>query len=775
LLTVVGAASALAQDVCGELPVTQATETIRHTSAGGQDLTAILTQISADFSAPITHTAGGTKLIAMQQYFRSLPVIGGRLSVRYDNADRPTSIQGVRKTVADSVPTTAAIEPGEAIVAVADWLQANVAPPGQLLDPVQPAVSELAIHVDDQGISRLVYRIVQPTWKAVGFGGTYAALVDAGTGSLLTTPTDINQYSGSPKGPLGRIYKSGNPMAGLDRPKLKDSDAIPLSAYRNVVLEHLFSPSELIGQYVDMVALTSYPATPVDGDFLFRRNADDPAEGAKLDAVMAYYHIDQAQQFLQRNGAAIELQRSIRVNVNGSTGSQSFYSPAEDFIMLSSGGVDAGEDAEAILHEYFHAVQEWANPGVWQGASNPGVCAGTQAMAEGFSDFFATQLTNQKPPFRFLVAEWAATTQGQPARDLRATYRYPEESTGDEYHDGNLWTGALKDIYQRMTTAAIPLFLDTMALIEPNATFTDGAHLILQSAKQRAYPAARLKSLVQAFSRRGILGSDLEVTIMPPPDQVKAGLEFSYDITFIVANHGPEAATAGSLTGKFGKPGRLLSAPQNCQITENTFECALQTLESGAETSITLTMAGANPGRARVAANAQLAGYSDDSVDPGHWALLDRNPANNSAAATVRVVDWCADVSGTWNGFESLNLVCRIPERVVLDTYIENSAPIEIRQTGCKISWRIPGGFGRSGTVKRNRVSASGTLAKIVSSPGLSIQFYNNKIILQGTYSDQSIDNLKARAVVNGKGCAGDQCRNFSCSTPGGISVSLTR
>ena len=56
--------------------------------------------------------------------------------------------------------------------------------------------------------------------------------------------------------------------------------------------------------------------------------------------------------------------RPIKVNVNGRIDEDnSFYSPGTKALTFGRGGVDDAEDAEIILHEYGHSIQDNQVPG----------------------------------------------------------------------------------------------------------------------------------------------------------------------------------------------------------------------------------------------------------------------------------------------------------------------------------------------------------------------------------------------------------------------------
>src|SRR4029079_14126856 len=83
------------------------------------------------------------------------------------------------------------------------------------------------------------------------------------------------------------------------------------------------------------------------------------------------------------------LNKSIPVNTDGTTDDQSFYSPVSKSLTFGTGGVDDAEDAEIILHEYGHAIQDNQVPGF--GGSKE-----SAAMGEGFGDYLAASFFSDK-------------------------------------------------------------------------------------------------------------------------------------------------------------------------------------------------------------------------------------------------------------------------------------------------------------------------------------------------------------------------------------------
>lgn len=84
---------------------------------------------------------------------------------------------------------------------------------------------------------------------------------------------------------------------------------------------------------------------------------------------MAYHWVTQAQRYIQSLGfgstlpAVNKRQQLLRINQFG--GDNSFYREGTGklTITLGKGGVDDAEDAEVIVHEYGHSVQDNQVPG----------------------------------------------------------------------------------------------------------------------------------------------------------------------------------------------------------------------------------------------------------------------------------------------------------------------------------------------------------------------------------------------------------------------------
>ena len=108
---------------------------------------------------------------------------------------------------------------------------------------------------------------------------------------------------------------------------------------------------------------------------------------------MGYYWVTTAQEYLQHLGFGSTLrpvnQRQIELRINQFGGDNSFFREDKANITLGKGGVDDAEDAEVIVHEYGHSVQDAQVPGF-------GTTLESGAIGEAFSDYLAVVVTSWK-------------------------------------------------------------------------------------------------------------------------------------------------------------------------------------------------------------------------------------------------------------------------------------------------------------------------------------------------------------------------------------------
>ena len=304
----------------------------------------------------------------------------------------------------------------------------------------------------------------------------------------------------------GRVFLP-NPVADLQNQSLtdqKDADYAALQpAYHGVTLTNLDGSGFLSGDWANVRSETGDPAFSSTGAFLYKRDDD------RFEQVMGYYWITEAQKYIQSLGFGVTRRpvnkesQDIRINQLGIDNSYSW--DKHDVVRFGKGGVDDAEDAEVILHEYGHAMQDSQQTPFGFGASTE---AGS--IGEGFADYWAVTVSNviAPTPDAPCVADWDSvsytSTIPHCLRRTDLNLHYPGDLNGRVHHDGQIWSRALWDIRKALG----PVKADTIILEGqfdmPDPTMPELAQSTVAAA-QRLYGAGAAAATRKAFEARGIL------------------------------------------------------------------------------------------------------------------------------------------------------------------------------------------------------------------------------------------------------------------------------
>src|SRR4051794_5697664 len=235
-----------------------------------------------------------------------------------------------------------------------------------------------------------------------------------------------------------------NPVADLGLQTLtdqKDSDyfsALYPQAYHRVTLTDLDASGTLSGTYAKVVTETGTPARDAGAGFVFTRDQDE------FEQTMAYHWVTQAQRYIQSLGFTNVDNRQQELRINQFGGDNSFYRNGfkKLSITLGKGGVDDAEDAEVIVHEYGHSVQDDQVPGF-------GTTLEAGSIGEGFGDYLAGTVSAHYAPTadEACIADWDSTSYTRTVphclRRLDETKRYPEDLVDEVHADGEIWSASL--------------------------------------------------------------------------------------------------------------------------------------------------------------------------------------------------------------------------------------------------------------------------------------------------------------------------------------------
>lgn len=392
-------------------------------------------------------------------------------------------------------------------------------------------------------------------------------MVDANSGTVLTRRSliqdfenlDLEKNLANPEAitidGTGKIFDP-NSVNTLNNTGLQDNndadDPLFNNAYFTKILKDLSYYSGyyfLYGPYVKVTDLVEspyyYPSTlgyifsTSTGNFDFTRSPD------QFEHVMVYYHIDTNQRYIQSLGFTIN-KRLHKVDPHGLSGADNSHYVANPigsgYLAFGEGGVDDAEDADVILHEYGHSIQDNQTSGKYLYSGEAG------AMGEGFGDYWAASNTydisiaNGFDPA--CCGEWDQAPNC--LRRVDSTKHYPEDldREGNVHVDGEIWSSALWDMFNDLgKTITDTLVLESHFLVPDNPTFSDGAQALLD-ADEEIYEGAYRDNICSAMTNRGIsasgcglwitlnwdqLGSDVDLHLRPPGGVAYIGWDYPND------------------------------------------------------------------------------------------------------------------------------------------------------------------------------------------------------------------------------------------------------
>lgn len=416
-------------------------------------------RLSREFESPMG------RHFVFEQVYRGIPVHGGQAAVHFNN-------EGV------VVGMTNRLHP----VTYVDIM------PRFRLGKGHPNAN-LVIRIIDQ-VPHLAWRVVVPTEAE-----TWESFVDAHSGALLDSPTDINRYVNG----TGQVFIVNAVVATRDNSLVDDNDsatAVPSSAYTLVSLQGLSGNGLLDGEFASSSA-GKKRVSSASHTFIFDRSKDGFSE------TMGYYSFDHAQRYIQSLGFTNVNNRQQVFSVNRFKRDNSFYSLNSKEITLGLGGVDDAEDADVIWHEYGHSIQDNQVPDF--GSSLEG-----GSMGEGFGDYWAGTIGAQfSGGFQdTCIAEWDATSYSSTVppclRRLDSTKHYPEDVVGQVHADGEIWSAALWQI--RAAIGAVKTdkaVLQSHFLLAPDATFNEGANALVTAAINLGYSTREVNEIRRILRARG--------------------------------------------------------------------------------------------------------------------------------------------------------------------------------------------------------------------------------------------------------------------------------
>ena len=175
-----------------------------------------------------------------------------------------------------------------------------------------------------------------------------------------------------------------------------------------------------------------------DGTFFYNRSE------LGFEEANVYYHITRLRAHMDSIGHANLGKRQIWSDAHGLAGSDnSLYASATNppRILFGTGGVDDAEDVTVVIHEYGHALTDFAAP-----KSNIGIERG--ALDEGLCDYIATSYKTEISNYNWQnVFPWDGHNEFNTGRVANSKRMYVEGQILDPHSRGEIISSALMEIY----------------------------------------------------------------------------------------------------------------------------------------------------------------------------------------------------------------------------------------------------------------------------------------------------------------------------------------
>ena len=254
----------------------------------------------------------------------------------------------------------------------------------------------------------------------------------------------------------------------------------------------------------------SAPNTPVtyarQPQFRFSRDT------TAFEDVNVYYHLNRFNQYMQELGTGDMVSYQLPVDahaLSGQDNSKFSGKPGTNKgrLYFGEGGVDDGEDAEIIVHEYGHAISAYVSPDSYIGDAE------TEGLEEGLCDYLACSYARHLSSYKwerlfswdagvrktrknkFWSGRWCTTDKQYPA-DIRQE---------DPYSNGELWAGTFMEIWEELgRNTTDRLVLSALNSFSSYMTMRDGAQLVLQ-ADSLLFDGAHNQVLGTILNKRGLI------------------------------------------------------------------------------------------------------------------------------------------------------------------------------------------------------------------------------------------------------------------------------
>ncbi|MDE2833389.1 MAG: T9SS type A sorting domain-containing protein, partial [Bacteroidota bacterium] len=335
----------------------------------------------------------GIRHVTFQQVLGEIPVYERYVHINLGHSGLPTMVHS------SYAPHIEPMEAPDTQSVISEAQARSVA--GTAVTTGQADIHSAKLFMYPEPDPRLIWSVDVSPAEALG---SWRVLVDARTGELIRIFDQLKYHHTTHKSAHGTatdttgrgliwdpdpLSMAGVAYGGFYRDNRDANHDVLAQQLVEVDLEEITLGADslyrLEGPYVairETPGLYTPPALADPDSFLFQRDDNH------FEAVMAYYHLHASQLYIQSLDIGRPVMKKVvDVRVSGIDNDNSWYDVRKNRLTFGSGGVDDGEDAEVILHEYGHAVLHSGTP-VNISDKHEG-----SAYHEGFSDYWALSYT----------------------------------------------------------------------------------------------------------------------------------------------------------------------------------------------------------------------------------------------------------------------------------------------------------------------------------------------------------------------------------------------
>mgnify|MGYP006076489795 CR=1 FL=1 len=183
------------------------------------------------------------------------------------------------------------------------------------------------------------------------------------------------------------------------------------------------------------------PTSSITNNFSFNRSH------SSFEDVNAFYHLNNYHNYIEELGFTTLAPQKILVDAHGNNGADNSYfvnSPSPRLV-FGDGGVDDAEDAAVVIHEYTHALSDFASPGTNVGQER-------QALDEALGDYFSASYSSVYGNYnKGLVFPWDGHNEFWNGRISNSDSTYNSLNLNKSiYFNAEIMSSSLMDIFDKI-------------------------------------------------------------------------------------------------------------------------------------------------------------------------------------------------------------------------------------------------------------------------------------------------------------------------------------